>query len=201
MRNSILCILTIATVASLLCACSTLQGQVKDSIYTPPDGEFAVMVPPILDVSVTDGKVGLNKQFVDFVTGDGYWMAHGGYSLEWYRLDHAYDDNTKFLADTSQFFPNLVKAEAGKSFSIVHTSTFTINGRAAYQAIARGIKDKLDAFWVGTSINFGNRVAVAMLVIPAKNNNQPGPMTAEQTAAWGFYPKFIDSIQYRVRHP
>lgn len=196
---------TITAVALLLCACSTLQGQVKENIYTAPNGEFTVMVPPILDVSVTDGKIGLNKQFVDFVTGDGYWMAQGGYSLEWYKLDHAYDDDTKFVADTSRFFPNLVKAEAGKSFSIVHTSTFTINGHTAYQAVARGVKDKLDAFWVGTSINFRNRVAVAMLIIPVKTNSQPkpgpGPTSAEQAAAWGFYPKFIDSIQYRVHQP
>lgn len=203
MRDSILRVLAIATLALLLHACSTLQGQTKDGIYTAPDAEFTVMVPPIIGVASTDGKLGPHKEFVDFVTGSGYWMAQGGYSLEWYKLDHAYDNDAKFYADTSKILPSLVKAEEGTTFSIIHTSTFTVNGHAAYQAIARGIKDKLDAYWVGTSINFGNRIALAMLVVPAENSHQPGPgvNNAIQAATWGYYPKFIDSIQDRVPYP
>jgi len=113
MRNSILNMLTLMALLPLLSACSSLQGQEINGIYTAPDAEFRVMVPPILDVETTDGKIGTSKEFVDFVTGHGYWMAQGGYSLEWYKLDHGYDNDTKFYADTAEFLQHLVKAEAG----------------------------------------------------------------------------------------
>lgn len=196
MRTSIVLVLM-----SLLSACSTLQGKESNGLYIAPDSEFSVMIPPVLDVECSDGKVGPSKEYVDCSTGNAYWMAAGGYSVEWYRLEHPFDSDTAFLAETTKILPSLVTGGPAPGFSVVQTRTFTINGHTAYQIVARGNKDNIDSFCIATSIYFGKRIAVAYLLIPIKTDRYSGPVDADQAATWGYYSKFVDSIQANVANP
>lgn len=199
--NQALRTLIAAALMSLLPACSTLQGKESNGHYVAPDNEFSVMIPPVLDVDCSDGKVGPSKEYVDCSMGNAYWMVDGGYSVEWYRLEHPFDSDTAFLAETTKVLPSLVKGGPAPGFSVIQTHTLTINGRAAYQIVARGIKDKIDSFCIATSIDFGKRIAVAYLLIPVKSDRGKGPVDADQAVTWGYYSKFVDSIETNVTNP
>lgn len=201
MINQTLCALTIAALLSSLSACSTLKGKQSGGLYTAPDAEFSVIIQPIVDVDCSDGKVGPSKEYVDCATGSSYWMIEGGCSVEWYRLERPFDSNSAFLAQTTQILPSLVTHGAATGFSVIQTRVLTVNGRAAYQIVARGTKDKVDAFCVATSIDFGTRIAVAYLLIPINSSSYHGPTDADQAAAWGSYPKFVDSIETKMVSP
>lgn len=180
-------------VIACLTACTTLQGKVQAGVYTSPDGEFSVMVPPILDVETSDGVVGPAKRFVDFSMGP-YWTAEGAYSVEWYKLDKPYATDADFIAETRKVLPSLVTHSQNQSFKPLQTDELQVNGRAAVRLVARGVTDNTDAYWIATSIDFGDRVAVALLVVPAKSDRESGPADAASAPAWGFYPAFTASI-------
>lgn len=201
MSNQTLRTLTVTALLSLLSACSTLRGKESDGVYVAPDSEFSLMIPPILDVECSDGKVGPSKEYVDCATGKAYWMAAGGYSVEWYRLERPFDSDTAFLTETKKILPSLVTGGTAPGFSVVQTRVLTINGRATYQIVARGNKDNIDSFCIATSIDFGKRIAVAYLLIPVKSDRYNGPVDADQAATWGYYSKFVDSIEANAANP
>jgi hypothetical protein len=185
-----------------LAGCSTLQGREADGIYTSPDGEFSVAVPQVLDVAATDGAVGASKRFVDFATGGVYWTAEGGYSVEWYKLDKPYTSDDKFYSDTAEFLPKMVKAEFGADFTVLQANAIKVNGRSAYQVIARGTKDHADAFWVCTAVDFDNRIGLVMLMVPVQHDaNSHGAATPAAALAWPRYPGFVDSLKDNVPYP
>jgi len=178
---------------SCLSACTTLQGRVQDAVYTSPDGEFSVMVPPILDVETTDGVVGPAKRFVDFSMGP-YWTAEGAYSVEWYKLDKPYVTDADFVKDTRELLPSLVTHSLNQSFKPLRTEELQVNGHVAVRLVAQGVSDHTDAYWIATSIDFGDRIAVALLLVPVKSDRDNGPVDAASAPAWGFYPAFTASI-------
>jgi hypothetical protein len=178
---------------SCLSGCATLQGRVQDGIYTSPGGEFSVMVPQILDVETTDGVVGASKRFVDFSMGP-YWTAEGSYSVEWYKLDKPYPTDAAFVMETRQLMPTLVKDSLNPSFEPLQTDELKVNGHAAVRLVARGVIGKTDAYWMATSIDLGDRIAVALLLIPVKPDADARPIDPASLPGWGFYPAFTGSI-------
>lgn len=178
-----------------LIACTTLQGKEAGGIYTSPDGEFSVKVPPIMDEETTDGVVGAQKRYVDFTMGAGYWMAEGGYSVEWYKLDKPYTSDADFIKATQEFLPALVTHSLNASFKPLDTTTLQVNGRVAVRLVAEGVRDNIDAYWVATSIDFGDRIAISLLLVPKQDPPQYwGPVSAAAAPLYGDYPAFTDSI-------
>ena len=186
---------TLGLLASLS-ACTTLQGKVADGTYTSPDGEFSVMVPRILDVETTDGVVGSSKRFVDFSMGP-YWTAEGAYSVEWYKLDKPYADPAAFIAETRKFLPVLVKKSLGDSFAAVLTQDTQVDGHPAVCVVADGEQGSTPAYWVATSIDFGDRVGIALLLVAKPSEHQSGPAEPADAPNWGFYQAFTKSL---IRH-
>jgi hypothetical protein len=195
---------SIATRASILgllaclAGCTTLQGKLEGHSYTSPDGEFSVKVPnPMFGSDATDGLGGPDKRYVDFAFG-GYWMAEGGYSVEWYKLDKPYAADADFIKATREFLPSLMTHSLNPSFKPLDIQELQVNGHAAVRLVAEGMKDSIDAYWVATSIDFGDRIAISLLLIPKQHEPQySGPPSGDAAPLYGDYPAFTDSI---VRH-
>ncbi len=190
-------IVTRASILGLLACltgCSTiLQGHEAGGIYTSPDGEFSVMAPRIGAEQIVDGSFGANNRYVDF-SMDGFWMASGLYSVEWYKLDKPYADDAHFVEVAKDSLPKEVARDFGESFKPVETEVTQVNGRTAVRVVAEGVRDKLDAYWVGTAINFGDRVALVTLLAPKDTPQQRGPASRSEAVSWHDYPAFINSI-------
>jgi hypothetical protein len=179
-----------------LSACSMLQGHEADGVYTSPDGEFSVMAPHIGAEKIVDGSFGTNNRYVDF-SMDGFWMAAGLYSVEWYKLDKSYADEAHFVEAAKDSLPKEAAHDFGESFKPVETEVTQVNGHAAFRLVAEGMHDKLDAYWVATAINFGDRVALVALLAPKDTPQQRGPASSSEAVSWHDYPAFIQSI---IRH-
>lgn len=193
MKAAVACT-SIVGLLTCLAGCSTLQGHEAGGIYTSPDGEFSVMIPRVLDEETTDGVAGTDKRYVDFSTGGYYWMIDGGYSVEWYKLSKPYTVDADFIKDTRQFLPSLMTHSLNLSFKPLDTQEFQVNGHAAVRLVAEGVKDNIDAYWVATSIDLGDRVAVSLLLVPKKTPKDNKPASTGEVAAWGDYPAFTQSI-------
>lgn len=177
-----------------LTACTTLQGKVADGVYTSPDGEFSVMEPRVGTAGkVVDGTFGPRNRYVDF-SMDGFWMAAGLYSIEWYKLDKPYEDSAHFVAVAKDSLPKEVAKDYGDSFKMVDTEVTRVNGHTAVRVVAEGVRDKLDAYWVAMAIDFGDRIAVVMLLAPKDTPQQRGPASSSEAVSWHDYPAFIQSV-------
>ena len=181
------------SVLACLSACTILQGHEADGIYTSPDGEFSVTEPRIGAEKVVDGSFGTGNRYVDF-SMDGFWMAAGLYSVEWYKLGKPYADDAAFVAAAKDSLPKEVAHDYGESFKPVATEVTQVNGRVAVRVVAEGVRDKLDAYWVATAINFGDRVALVMLLAPKNTPQQAGPASSSEAVSWHDYPAFIRSV-------
>jgi hypothetical protein len=152
------------------------------------------MVPRVLDEETNDGAIGTGKRYVDFSTGGAYWMVDGGYSVEWYKLEKPYANDDAFIEETKHVLPTLGAKPMGDSFKPLSTDVLQVNGRAAVRVVAECVHDKIDTYWVATSIDFGDRVAVSLLLIPKKTPKDNRPASGDEAAAWGDYPAFTQSI-------
>ncbi|HEY3644102.1 MAG TPA: hypothetical protein VGM16_02080 [Gammaproteobacteria bacterium] len=177
-----------------LSACSSLQGKQVNGVYTSPDGEFSVMVPRVLDVETTDGVVGPSKRFVDFSMGP-YWTAEGAYSVEWYKLGKLYATDADFIKDTREFLPSLVADSVNPSFKPQQTEDIQVNGHPAVRLVAEGVDGGIDAYWVATSIDFGDRIAISIMLVPKRDEPRYyGPPSSDAAPLYGSYPAFTNSI-------
>lgn len=178
----------------LLHGCSSLQGRVIDDTYTPVDGAFSVQVPTSRDYSCHDGNDS-SLEFVDCAVGGEYWMDGGGYSLEWFKLSGPSKDDAMFYVGAEKLIPQLMPHQGVDKFSIVRTSRLTVNGHAAYQVVALGAVDNIQAYWVATTVNFKHGIATARFLVPSNAAPYQGPSSPEQAVAVPGYQKFLASIQ------
>ncbi len=183
-------VLTISCVASI-------SGGVANGRYTNPDGEVSVAIPPVPDVTIADGG-NPSFSFVDFTMGRGYWMAPGGaYSLEWYKdwFQHleAPSSAEEYFKKTEELLPAYVARNFTGRFHLVSQKQHSVRGRPAYRFVARGERDGLAAIWVGTSIWFEDRVAVALMSLRIEDDRMNQP--EEQLVPWERYDRFCASIQ------
>ncbi len=178
-------ILLLATCLLIITGCTSLKGTFENGVYVSPDSEFFVEAPNLIALNVQDGRVGDSKYFVDFVIGKYYWTG-GGYSAVWYKLDKPFESDLEFLDQTKTFLPSYVNGTVGEGvglFKVSEEREIEVRGKKAYQVVATGSKDRIPAYFVATSINFGDRAAIGQVLIEF-----------EKGIPWDEYNKFIDSI-------
>ncbi len=185
-------------VALLAMSCETpLLGHLEGGRYVDPSGEVSVEIPPVPDLGIVDGG-NPTFSFVDFHVGRGYWMFPGGaYSLEWHH-DWFHDGRPAstpedYFERTEALLPAYVRLVLTGNFNLVSHLEYEVNGRPAYRFLARGERDGLAALYAGTSIWFGDRVAVALHVIEIDEEQLAEP--PGNLVSWPTYDRFCASIQ------
>ncbi|HXH59954.1 MAG TPA: hypothetical protein VNI20_01205, partial [Fimbriimonadaceae bacterium] len=126
-----------------------------------------------------------------------YWMFPGGaYSLEWYH-DWFRDGQVRaspeaYYEATESLLPAYVRANFAGTFELVDYERREVGGRPAVRFLAKGIRDGLPALVTGTSIWFGDRIALALhsLRIPDDASGPP-----DQFVHWPRYDRFCESIR------
>ena len=181
----------------MLISCANLIGSVSDGFYTSVNSEFKVKTPTIPKLSAQDGILN-DRVFVDFYQSRGFWKQYGLYSIEWYKTKIDINSDKMFYSIYKNTTPSIVKNNFGSrgTFNVVDTRKLTVNDRIAYQFVADGMLDNIDAVWVGTSIKFDNYIALISLVINSENTNNTelhGP-TIQANIPWDKYNDFLHSF-------
>jgi len=156
----------------LLINCANLMGNVSDGYYTSVNKVFKIKTPAIPKLSVQDGV--LNERiFVDFYQSRGFWKKYGLYSIEWYKPEIEIDSDKAFYHFTKNTTSAFVKNNYGSrgTFNLVDSRNITVNDQTAYQFVADGILDNVNAVWVGTSIKFDNYIALISIIILSVDRN------------------------------
>ena len=191
-------IVSIILMTLCLWGCSSLAGNIRNGVYISANGEFMVKTPSIPGLGVRDGNL-LTKSFVDFYTGPGYWTPYGLYSVEWYKQVPVYGSDRSFFITTKNKLEKYIKNNfvSRATFSLVDTRRLKVNGKPAFQFIARGKLDNIRAIWMGTYINLEERIAVCSLIFKDRSLNSQDLVPFKQSgyAPWEKYNDFIHSIK------
>jgi hypothetical protein len=181
----------------VLIGCANLIGHVSGGFYSSVNNEFKVKMPAIPKLSVEDGKLN-DRIFVDFYQSRGYWKKYGLYSIEWYQIATKNNNDKAFFQLTKAATPSFVANNFGNrgTFNVIDTRKLKVNDRSAYQFVADGILDNVDAVWVGTSIKFDNNIALISIVIYSDNVNKSGlhGATVQANIPWDNYNSFLHSF-------
>jgi len=187
----------------ILISCANLMGSVSGGFYTSVNSEFKVKTPSIPKLSVDDGILN-QRVFVDFYQSRGFWKKYGLYSIEWYKPEKILKSDETFYLHNKNATPALVKNNFGTrgTFNVVDTRELKVNQAAAYQFIANGILDNVDAVWVGTSIKFNNHIALVSLVIYSEfaMNTELHGASVQTNIPWDKYKTFLHSFTSLKSH-
>ena len=188
-------VLAAAAVAALLTAgCSSVETGVSHGVFTSSDGQFSVAVPPIDSIQSREGVIGGNP-YVDFAQGEGEWMSAGGYSVYSLTPPSPYTSDEAFYTDAARLVPPLSRDYADGYFTQVQSSRIQSGGYPAWQMVAKGGKDGVDGYWVATAVDYGDRLAVVMLIAPMKSADFDGPTSPQAALTWSDYPAFLASLK------
>jgi len=192
MKRYIILVLSIS-----LISCANLIGNVSSGFYTSAGSEFKVKTPAIPKLSIQDGV--LNKRvFVDFYQSRGFWKKYGLYSIEWFKPQSEIKTKKSFYRYNKNITSSFVKSNYGSrgSFNVVDSRNLKINEQLAYQFIANGRLDDVDAVWIGTSIKFDNYIALLSIVIESENDSNPAQYgaTVQAKIPWNKYNDFLNSF-------
>ncbi|VAW91534.1 hypothetical protein MNBD_GAMMA22-2763 [hydrothermal vent metagenome] len=178
-------------------ACANLIGSVSGGFYSSVNNEFKVRTPTIPKLSVQDGIL-KERVFVDFYQSRGFWKKHGLYSIEWYRPKHEIKSDKMFYSYNKSFTASFVQSNFGGrgSFDVIDARELKVNGRVAYQFVANGMLDNVDAVWVGTSIKFEQYIALISVVIHSEtaNKTELHGATVQTKIPWNKYNSFLNSF-------
>jgi len=180
-----------------LASCANLVGTVSGGFYTSANKEFKVMTPAIPKLSAQDGALN-DRVFVDFYQSRGFWKKYGLYSVEWSKSDKEIKSDRAFYRyakNTAESFVNNNYGNRG-TFDIVDTRKLKVNNHAAYQFVANGKLDAVDAVWVGTSIKFKNSIALVSIIVHSENasNADLYGATVQTSIPWEKYTAFLNSF-------
>ncbi len=183
--------------SSVLISCANLIGDVSGGFYTSVNKEFKVKTPAIPKLSVQDGILN-DRIFVDFYQSRGFWKTHGLYSIEWYKPKLEMNSDKAFYRHNKSASASYVKSNFGGrgTFDIIDTRQFTVNEQTAYQFIANGTLDNVDAVWVGTAIKFDHFIGLVSVVVHSENANTTDlhGATVQTTIPWKKYNAFLQSL-------
>ncbi|MFV2059266.1 MAG: hypothetical protein ACC653_01200 [Gammaproteobacteria bacterium] len=172
-------------------------GSVSGGFYSSVNNEFKVKTPPIPKLSVQDGMLN-DRVFVDFYQSRGFWKKYGLYSIEWYQVDNKNSTDKNFYQLTKSTTSSFVKNNFGSrgSFTVVDTRKMKVNERSAFQFVADGMLDNIDAVWIGTTIKFDNNIALISIVMHSENVNKSGlhGATVQANIPWDKYNSFLHSF-------
>jgi len=187
----------ILAITIILISCANLTGNVSGGFYSSANNEFKIKTPGIPKLSVEDGILN-DRVFVDFYQARGFWKKYGLYSVEWYQVEKKNITDKVFYNLTKNTTPSFVKNNFGGrgSFEVIDTRKLKVNDRVAYQFVADGRLDEVDAVWVGTSIKFDSHIALISIVIYSENVNKSGlhGATVQANIPWDKYNHFLHSF-------
>ncbi len=196
-NKKLLLILASLLLTSLLISCANLVGDVSGGFYTSVNNEFKVKTPAIPKLSVQDGILN-DRIFVDFYQSRGFWKTHGLYSIEWYKPKLKIISDKIFYSHTKNTSVSYVKSNFGSrgTFDIIDTRKLKVNEHSAYQFIANGILDNVDAVWIGTAIKFDQFIGLVSVVIYSENanNTELHGATVQTAIPWKKYNVFLQSL-------
>jgi hypothetical protein len=181
-------------VMSLAAGCSSVEPGVSQGVFTSSEGQFSVAVPPIQGMHAREGVIAGNP-YVDFAQGEGEWMSVGGYSVYWITPPSPYASDEAFYADVARLVLPLSRDYADGYFTPVQDSRIQSGGHPAWQVVTRGGRDSINAYWVATAVDFGDRVGVVMLTVAMKSADYDGPASPQAALTWGDYPAFLASLK------
>lgn len=160
------------------------------------DGMYRFKVHPIvvwapneclLDLAVDDAP-----NFVDFVTGRGYWTAGGLYAVQVYPIPKDINDTESFLKETKKFVPEYMSKDRARigDFKLQEEKDLVVNGQPAYQAIAI---EEGKAVFVATFELHPHRITVSSVVYPLKIG-----VPFKEQIPWNCYNRFVASVKETV---
>jgi len=181
----------------ILISCANLKGDVSGGFYTSVGNEFKVKTPAIPKLSIQDGVLN-QRVFVDFYQSRGFWKQNGLYSIEWFKPEFKIKSKKDFYRYNKNVTASFLKSNYGSrgTFNVVDTRHFKVNDKFAYQFIANGILDDLDAVWVGTSIKFDNYIALLSIIVHSENTSNTDFVgaTVQADIPWNKYNAFLHSF-------
>jgi len=189
--------LFIFVVSIIVVGCANLMGNVSGGFYSSVNNEFKVKLPVIPKLSVQDGVL-KDRVFVDFYQSRGFWKKHGLYSIEWYKPEISINSSKDFYRMSKSTTPSFVKNNFGGrgSFDVIDTRKLKVNDHIAYQFVANGLLDDVNAVWVGTLIKFDDNIALISVVIHSENKNSANQFgaTVQGNIPWDKYNSFLHSF-------
>ncbi len=135
-----------------------------------------------------------NPGVVDFVMGQGYWMAHGNYSVQLYDVPASITDTNSFYKETIEYFKVYMIKDRAKllpNLKLVNTKRLKVNGYPAYQAISVDRTNNPAGAIVATSIYMKNKLAVVSLLTPIKAEDK----NIQKQIPWDHYNQFMHSLK------
>lgn len=100
---------------------------------------------------------------VEFMTGHGYWMVDGNFSVQLFPRPFAIKDATSFYRETEKFFKVFMIKDRQKTLAHLKFSSskqLKINGYPAFQAISLDKETQPAGVFLSTSIYMDNVIAV-----------------------------------------
>ena len=159
----------------------------SDGLYRFEHEPISVRAPDkhcMLDVAVYD-----SSNSVDFLTGAGYWMASGQYSVQVFTFDQLSTDSTSFSEHAKFLAERFVVNDRVNAFNFVvqDSKAIDVAGRPGYQATAI---DAGKATMVATFVLQNSRITVASLVFPIEKQSDP----MRRPFPWTCYNRFLESV-------
>jgi hypothetical protein len=138
------------------------------------------------------------KDHAEFQAEPGYWMEGGTFSVIWLNCpkgrncpsDNAWFKN--FVPTAAKQIIQNLNNSSNESMRLTFLSgkMIQVNGKSAYQFIAKGTVQNIPAIWIETDINFKGSIGMAALLQEVDPNK-----SIQSQINWAQYTPFVNSLK------
>lgn len=132
---------------------------------------------------------------VEFMTGSGYWMVDGNYSVQLFPHPFAIKDSPSFYSETEDFFETFMIKDREKilpHLKLLSSAKLKVNAYPAFQSISVDEESSPAGVFVATSIYMENAIAVVSYMGPYDAKDK---RSINKQIPWLEYNQFMRSIK------
>lgn len=179
----------------VLCLMFILCNANAASRYLFTEYPLSVIKPSwITDMNVYSDKQA-DYESVEFMTGRGFWMVDGAYSVQIFPHPASIYDKNSFYRESEVFFKHFMLKDREQTLphlKWISAKRLIINDYPAYQAISLDKESEPAGIFVSTSIYMKDALAVVSYIGPFDIKNKH---RFESQIPWSKYNQFVRSIK------